>query len=382
MSGRSSVAIIGAGLGGAAAAILLQQAGLDVQVYEQAPEFKRLGAGIHLGPNVMKIFRRMGLESHLSSISCHPEFWVSRDAISGEYLARIPLGDFALRTYGAPYLTVHRGDMHALQIAALAGNRLHYGKSFDRLEEDETGVDLFFDDKSRIRVDLVVGADGINSKVREALLGIEEPNYSGWIGHRAIIDRDRLAPYAAELHECAKWWANDRHLMAYYTTGRRDEYYYVTGVPQPHWDLADAVLPSSQNEMRTSFADFHPLVQVLIDATTEVTKWPLLNRSPLPIWSRGRVVLLGDACHPMKPHMGQGAAMAIEDAAMLARCLAETGSSDFSSAFSLYEANRKGRASRIQAVSNANTWLRHQEDPAWVFGYNVFEAALLTPDGP
>jgi 6-hydroxynicotinate 3-monooxygenase len=128
--------------------------------------------------------------------------------------------------------------------------------------------------------------------------------------------------------------------------------------------------------MRESFAGCHPVVEALIGASDEVTKWPLLNRKPLPVWSQGRTVLLGDACHPMKPHMAQGAAMAIEDAAVLARCLGETGTSDYGSAFALYEATRRDRASRVQAVSNANTWLRGQEDPAWVFGYDVYRAPL------
>ena len=165
-------------------------------------------------------------------------------------------------------------------------------------------------------------------------------------------------------------------MMVYYTTGKRDEYYYVTGVPHPAWDFDGASVPSSQDEMREAFAGYHPTVQALIDCTDEVSKWPLLNRDPLPLWSRGRMVLLGDACHPMKPHMAQGAGMAIEDAAMLTRCLVEAGLGDPATAFSLYEANRKDRASRVQAVSNANTFLRTQEDPAWVYGYDIFEAPL------
>jgi 6-hydroxynicotinate 3-monooxygenase len=168
-------------------------------------------------------------------------------------------------------------------------------------------------------------------------------------------------------------------MMVYYTSGKRDEYYYVTGVPDPTWDSDQAYLPSSGDEVREAFAGYCPLVHALIASSAEVTRWPLLNRSPLPLWSNGRMVLLGDACHPMKPHMAQGAAMAIEDAAMLARCLGETGLSDHGTAFALYEANRRERASRVQSVSNANTWLRTQEDPAWVFAYDVFTEELRLP---
>ena len=163
---------------------------------------------------------------------------------------------------------------------------------------------------------------------------------------------------------------------SYYTTGKRDEYYYVTGVPHAEWDFQGAFVDSSREEMFDAFKGYHPTVQALIESTESVTKWPLRNRNPLPLWSRGRLVLLGDACHPMKPHMAQGAGMAIEDAAMLTRCLQETGISDYRTAFQLYEANRKERASRVQAVSNANTWLRTQEDPAWVYGYDLYAQEL------
>ena len=376
MQPSSRIAVVGAGLGGVAAAALLQKAGFAVDVYEQAPAFSRLGAGIHMGPNVLKIFRRIGIEDALVAISSKPDFWFSRDGETGDYLSRIPLGDYAVKEYGAPYLTVHRGDLHALQVSALQPGTLHFDKRLTAIVDDGSGVDLTFADGTRARADIAVGADGINSRIRETLLGEEKPNYSGWVGHRALLDKDVLRKTGFDFEACVKWWTDDRHMMVYDTTADGREYYYVTGVPHPAWDFDGAFVPSSREEMREAFVGYHPIVQTLIDATTEVTKWPLLNRNPLPLWSEGRLVLLGDACHPMKPHMAQGAAMAIEDGAMLARCLTETGLSDHSTAFRLYEANRRERASRVQAVSNANTWLRAQEDPAWVFGYDIFEAPL------
>jgi 6-hydroxynicotinate 3-monooxygenase len=178
---------------------------------------------------------------------------------------------------------------------------------------------------------------------------------------------------------CVKWWSEDRHMMVYYVTEARDEYYYVTGVPQAEWPAGVSMMESSREEMREAFAGFHPDVQNLIDVSPSITKWPLLERDPLPLWSRGRLVLLGDACHPMKPHMAQGAAMAIEDAAMLTRCLDEVGATDYAGAFALYEANRATRASKVQLVSHNNTWLRTNEDPSWVFGYDVFNVPLVSP---
>lgn len=376
MRSKQKIAIVGAGLGGAAAATLLQQAGFAVDVYEQAPEFSRIGAGIHMGPNIMKIFRRMGIEQKLSDMGSHPDFWFSRDGASGDYLSRIPLGEFARKEYGAAYITVHRGDLHALQMSTIAPGTVHFSKCLTKIEETGEQVRLSFADGTTAEADIVIGADGINSKIREELLGQEEPLYSGWVAHRALIRSEVLTQYKLDFENCVKWWSEDRHMMVYHTTGKRDEYYYVTGVPHPEWDFKGNWVDSSQEEMREAFAGYHPTVQALIESTESVTKWPLRNRNPLPLWSRGRLVLLGDACHPMKPHMAQGAGMAIEDAAMLTRCLQETGLSDYRTAFELYEANRKDRASRVQAVSNANTWLRTQEDPAWVYGYDLYAQAL------
>ncbi len=382
MRNHTDIAVVGAGLGGAAAAALLQQAGFEVAVYEQADSFTRLGAGIHVGPNVMKVFRRLGLEDALCAMASHPDHWFSRDGESGDYLSRIRLGEFARRNYGAAYVTVHRGDLHALQLTALRAGSLHFGKRLAGAADGGDEVLLRFGDGSAATASIVVGADGINSRLRETLLGAERPNYSGWVGHRALIGAERLRGRGFDLEDfedCVKWWSGDRHMMVYFTTGSRDEYYYVTGMPDPDWTSDAAFVPSSRDEMRAAFAGYCPLVQALIDSSEEITKWPLLNRSPLPVWSRGRTVLLGDACHPMKPHMAQGAGMAIEDAAMLMRCLGETGLSDHRTAFALYEANRRERASRVQAVSNANTWLRTQEDPAWVFGHDVLTTPLASP---
>lgn len=373
---EGSIAIVGAGLGGAAAAGLLQQAGFSVQVYERAPAFSRIGAGIHMGPNIMKIFRQLGIEERLAAMSAHPDFWFSRDGETGAYLARIPLGAFARKTYGAPYVTVHRGDLHALQMSVLQPGSVQFGKGVTEVTEREDHVELSFEDGTRATATLVIGADGINSRIRETLLGVEKPNYSGWVAHRALITRAQLAKHDFDFEDCVKWWSADRHLMAYYTTADRAEYYYVTGVPHPAWDFDGAYVESSRQEMAEAFAGYHPTVQALIASSDEVTKWPLLNRDPLPIWSRGRLILLGDACHPMKPHMAQGAGMAIEDAAMLTRCLCATGIADFRTAAALYEGTRKERASRVQAVSNANTFLRSQEDPDWVYGYDLYGAEL------
>lgn len=375
---RIDIAVIGAGLGGAAAAALLNKAGFRVDVFEQAPEFVRLGAGIHVGPNVMKVFRTLGLEDRLAVIGSHPDHWFSRDGLTGDYLSRIRLGDFARRVYGAPYITIHRGDLHAEQIAILPSDRLHFDHGLTDLQDRDDHVLLTFSNGRQIAAGLVIGADGINSMIREKLLGVEKPRFSGWIGHRALVDMDKLRATGLDYERCVKWWWDQsRHIMAYATKNDASEYYYVTGVPVDSWDHDSSFVDSSRDEMEAIFGDgAHPMVRGLIDSTTEVTKWPFWNRDPMSLWSRGRLCLLGDACHPMRPHMAQGAGMAIEDAAVLARALTLTGAEDHQTAFALYETARRDRATKVQTISNANTWLKQPEDPAWVYAYDPMTVPL------
>ena len=371
------IAVIGAGLGGAATMALLHEAGFEAHIYEQAPSFSRLGAGIHIGPNIMKVFRQIGLEEQLCGLGAHPDYWFSRDGNSGDYRSRIRLGDFAKKEYGAAYVTIHRGDMHAIQIDALPQDRLHYDHRLTDLTEREDDVLLTFANGNQVAARIVIGADGINAVVRECLLGPEKPRFSGWIGHRALLNVDKLRATGLEFEDCVKWWWDrSRHIMAYATRQDGAEYYYVTGVPVDGWEHESGWVDSSREEMEAIFGNSHPVVNALIDATEEVTKWPFWNRDPLSLWSQGRLCLLGDACHPMRPHMAQGAAMAIEDGAVLVRCLSETGIGDYGSAFDLYENTRRSRATRVQDISNANTWLKEPEDPAWVYAYDPMVVEL------
>lgn len=375
----NEISIIGAGLGGMVAALLLLQRGYDVHVYEQSPTFSRIGAGIQLGPNVLKIMREIGLENRVTLSGSKPGAWISREGRSGEILADISVNAPG-RDYGAPYVTIHRGDFHTILVKAFPAERLHFNRRLVGLEQEEVRNILIFDGGERISSRIVIGADGINSVIREALLGPEEPLYTGYVGHRAMFPATRLRNAGIDFDPCVKWWSEDRHIMVYYLDDRQEVMYYVTGAPEPSWTHATSFVDSSAEEMRAAFADFHPAVQALIDASDYISKWPLLTRAPLELWSRGRAVLLGDACHPMKPHMAQGAAMAIEDAAMLTRCLDEEGGvNNFERAFAFYAANRVDRASKVQAISNANTWLRTQENPDWLYGYEVLTTPLMSP---
>ncbi|MBS4075633.1 FAD-dependent monooxygenase [Ameyamaea chiangmaiensis] len=368
MSQASRIGIVGAGMGGITAAALLQRAGHDVVLYDQAPAFSRLGAGIQFGPNVMKILRHLDLETRLTAMACLPDYWTSRKWDDGSILANIPLNAEQAR-YQAPYITIHRGDLQQMMLEAIDPERVKFNKKLAMFHEDDRSVTLEFEDGSQDRVDILVAGDGINSRVREILFGEEEPLYTGWLAHRAIIPGAAARAAGADLN--AKWWSDDRHIVCYYLDRNQDEFYLVTGEPGD-WTNATGQMPSSRDALRETFRGYHPLVQAYIDATDEVTKWPLKTRPPLPRWHQGRVVMLGDACHPMKPHMAQGAAMAVEDAAMLTRCLVELGTRDLDATFSRYVDLRRDRATRVQAISNANTWLRAPEDPYWCYGYELY----------
>jgi 6-hydroxynicotinate 3-monooxygenase len=372
------IAVIGAGLGGVAAAGLLHRSGYDVVVYEQAPAFSRLGAGIHLGPNVTRVLRKLGIENHLVQTGVRPDAWVSRDSQTGDVLFSCPLRNRSEQDYGAPYLTVHRGDFHAELVKSVPASTIQFGKKLVDCIDRGGSVDMKFEDDSQASADLVIGADGVNSRIREILLGPEEPIYTGYVAHRSIFPASRMQRYA--INDCTKWWSNDRHIVVYYITQPRDEIYFVTGVPEPNWRSGQSFIETDLDSLRAAFAGYHPEVQEILDVCGQATTWPILERDPLTLWSRGRVVMLGDACHPMKPHMGQGAAMAIEDAAMLVRCIEEVGVSNYKAAFDLYEHNRMQRTADVQRASHENTWLRDPMNPDWVFAYDVFTVPLRYPD--
>ena len=176
-----------------------------------------------------------------------------------------------------------------------------------------------------------------------------------------------------------KWWGPDRHIVIYYVNAARSELYFVTSVPEPaEWLTRESWSAMGDvSELRKAYEGFHHEVRAVLEACPDCHKWAILDRDPLPRWSDGRVVLLGDACHPMTPYMAQGAATAIEDAAVLARCLEEVEGEDIEGAFQRYEAHRKPRTSRIQAISRANTWMKGgDDDTSWLYGYDAWHVPL------
>ncbi|HEU0061239.1 MAG TPA: FAD-dependent monooxygenase [Hyphomicrobiaceae bacterium] len=375
MQGGSQIAIIGAGIGGLALAGLLTRQGAKVTVYEQAAGFERLGAGIQMSPNAMHVLRALGLEPLLRRLAFQPPAWTHRVWDTGEHLGDLTFGAEAEQRYGAPYLLMHRGDLHAAILSAVPTSVIRFNKKLSDIVPSASAVDLVFADGSRATADGVVGADGVHSRVREILLGPERPLFTGRVAHRTVFPAALLGEFAVDT--CTKWWGPDRHIVVYPVNPRRDEIYFVTSVPDPHWDVESWSQRGEMAEVVEALAGFHSDVQRLLAACPQVHKWALFERDPLARWSEGAIVLLGDACHPMTPYMAQGAANALEDAAVLSRCLQETA--DPAVAFKRYEATRLERTARIQLTSRQNTWGKQAGDPGWVYGYDAWATPIAQP---
>ncbi|MDB5728150.1 MAG: 6-hydroxynicotinate 3-monooxygenase [Noviherbaspirillum sp.] len=371
------IAIVGAGLGGTVAAIFLQRAGYNVRIYEQATAIARIGAGISLGPHIMRIMRALGLEQAMMNVGVVPRERLSREGGAGRVILSMPVDKFP-ELYGANHLIIHRGDMQEMLTAAVAPGTLELGKRLVDLAETDTEVTLRFADGSQAEADLVIGADGINSVVRELLFGASPPIYSGTVAYRSIFPTALLNGLKVPDH--TKWWVGDRHILIYFLTHSRDEIYFVTGVPEPWGSDSFAPMPADMEQLRATFADFHPEVRQVLAASPQATRWPILERDPFRPWSRARVVLIGDACHAMRPHMGQGAAMAIEDAVVLARCIEHFEGHDHPAIFKHYEDLRFDRTTAIHEGSAHNKFLRNSnEDPSWIYGHDVLTQPLVPP---
>jgi 6-hydroxynicotinate 3-monooxygenase len=369
-----TVTILGAGIGGLALAAVLRQQGIAVEIYEQAQAFTRVGAGIQMSPNAMRVLRGLGLEQRIRDIAFRPETWDNRDWDTGISTNRARLGVRSEERYGAPYIQMHRGDLHEMLASAVPAEIVHFSKKVTGIEDANDGVRLTFADGSTATAEILIGADGVHSVVRQHLLGAEQPRFMGRAAYRttfpaALID-------GVEIDDSTKWWGPDRHIVIYFTTRARDEIYFTTSQPETDWKTESWSAEGDLTELRDAFRGFHLEVQAVLAACPNVNKWALFERDPLPRWSGGRICLLGDACHPMLPYMAQGAASSLEDAVVLARCLADGGPGGAAQQFRRFEALRKARTSDLQRTSHQNTFMQRATNPDWVYGYDAWSTSL------
>ena len=368
------VAIVGAGMGGLAAAAALRRVGIEVAVYEQAQQFTRLGAGIQVGCNAMKVLRELGLEQRMRQQSFYPRSWNNRDWRTGEVKFDMIFGESAERKFGAPYLLAHRGDLHAALASAVPDQCINLNHKLIGLDQTSEDIKLTFADGATATADAVVGADGVHSIVRDILFGATSVNFTGRIAYRTTYPAALLGEEGID--DCTKWWGEDRHIVIYYVKPDRSEVYLVTSQPEPEFRIESWSAKGDVRELRKAFAGFSREVERVLAACPDVHKWAIVDRDSLVHWAEGNVTLLGDACHPMTPYMAQGSAMAIEDAAVLSRCLDGVARQGVANAFRRFEATRKERTTRVQETSRRNTWLREKTDTDWVYSYDAWTVPL------
>lgn len=368
---RLRIAIVGAGMGGLTTAAALRRFGFQATVYEQAARFTRVGAGIQMSPNAMQALRGLGIEGQIRRIGFRPAVWSNREWDTGAVKFDLPLGKDAERRYGAPYLQMHRGDLHNVLVDAVPADWLRLGKQLVNATSGSGGVRLAFADGEAAEADLLIGADGVQSRVREIMLGTEAPVATGRVAYRGTFPASRLE---RPIGPCTKWWGEDRHIVIYYITKNQDEVYFVTSLPDPEWVAESWSATGDMDVVRAAFAGFHAEVRGALDAAPTVHRWAILERAPLAQWHTNDMALLGDAAHPMTPYMAQGAAMSMEDGVILARAL--DSAPDLPAALACYQAIRQDRAAEVQATSHANAWMREATDPAWCYGYNAWTTAL------
>ncbi|MFZ9254795.1 MAG: FAD-dependent monooxygenase, partial [Hylemonella sp.] len=360
--------IVGGGIGGLAAALASSRAGYAVQVFEQAPEFSEVGAGIQLGPNVTRILRAWGLLQAMADTAAFPSCLQARSALSAEVLASLPLDRHMQERYGAPYATMHRADLHALLLQALRASGLtdlRLNHALQHVEQTTDEVHLRFANQHTGSGVGLIGADGLWSRVREDLLDDGPPRLTGHMAFRALVRQDRL-PAALRSQQVTVWLGPELHVVQYPV--RQGDWLNLVVIVHgqreranpSNWDhLAHA------SELRQILAGSCSALTELVAAVDHWRLWMLCDRPPMRSaaeHARGRVALLGDAAHPVRPYLAQGAGMAIEDAAALGDCLAQSGS-DIPAAWQGYAQQRWQRNARVQARAVRQGTIFHARGP-------------------
>ncbi len=358
--------VAGAGIGGLAAALAARRAGWEAHVFEQAPGFSEVGAGLQLGPNATRILRQWGLLEEARAMGCEPQRLVARDAMTGRELSSLPLGlDFQVR-YHAPYLTLHRSDLHGLLLSAVRdqGAVLHTGQRIHGMEQDSQAVRLHIEGAPALpEGDALVAADGLWSLLHQQLLGDRAAHPSDHVAYRGMAP---MAQLSAQWHapEVTAWLAPGLHVVTYpVQAGHMLNIVCVTQQAVEGeftgWDH-----PATRERVLRALAGVWPGLRELPDVVPRWGSWVLHDRQPVAgpeQMARGRVALLGDAAHPMRPYLAQGAGMALEDAFELGRVLAPVDGEviDVPTALARYALNRWERCARVQRRSLRNGGIFH-----------------------
>jgi salicylate hydroxylase len=359
-AGALRVAIVGGGIGGLAAAAFLHRAGLPSVVYEQAAELKEVGAGLVLAPNAVRLLRRLGAMDRLRDRAVPLDVgWEFRRWEDGRVLSAENLATSCQRLYGERTYTVHRADLADAVRSAVPPDAVQLGKRCISITVGGDSAVLAFTDGASTEADVVIGADGVHSMVRGAVVEPSPATFSGICAFRAIVPVDR-APEFARRRAQTLWIGPDHHLVHYPISGETG-INIVAFAPAGDYTTESWSATATVEEFLAEFAGWDSRLQELIQGAGTPGRWALLDRAPLQRWSHGSVTLLGDAAHPMFPFFAQGAAQSIEDAAVLARCLAQDTQAP-AHALRRYESLRLGRTTRLQEVSHTRAHVNHLQD--------------------
>jgi salicylate hydroxylase len=350
MTQALQVAVVGGGIGGLTAAIALRARGAKVTVFEQAEKLREIGAGISLNPNAALLLRRLGIEKRLADIGT-PMSGLNVRTAQGELVAAAPpiaTPSLARPDIGHGY-NVHRADFLRLLVDMQPEGTLHLGFRCTRVQESEGGVQLKFANGAATHADCVIGADGIHSIIRRDL-GVEtRPLSEGIMAYRGLASSKRLSAVTV-LNEPAMWVGSGRSFLCY-PVARGRLINMVAFVPTDRDAEESWSAPGDLEALSLEYAGWDPPVQQVIAALDETFRWGIYDRAPLPYWSSDRVTLLGDAAHPMVPHVGQGAGQAIEDGFTLALLLEGIDKEAVPERLNIYEELRRERVSRVQAIA-------------------------------
>lgn len=357
---RLRIIVVGGGIGGLALAGLLAQRRMDVTVYEQARDIRPVGAGVILAPNGVKVLRRITggapFDRHAVALETGWEFRRWQD---GRVLFSQELGDACVRMYGEHLYAVHRADLLSALLAHLPEGCLRLDAEVAGASTSEDAATVHFADGSSDTADVVVGADGIHSVVQRSVVDAAGARFSGMCVYRCLVPAEQ-APGFARRATHAIWLGPGRHVVHYPVSGG-EIINLAAATPTGEWQTESWSAAGNLADLAAEFMGWDHRLRELIESATVTARSALFDRDPLPRWTRGRLVLLGDAAHPMLPFFAQGSAQALEDAAVLARCLTEPNVC-FQDALARYEAVRWERTGRVQSATRERADSEHLPD--------------------
>jgi salicylate hydroxylase len=354
MAALSRIAVIGAGIGGLAAALALLRRGLDVDVYEQSPQLGEVGAGIQISSNGTRVLYALGLEQPLRRVEVIPSRRQIRHWSTGESWDWFELGATNTERYGTPHVMLHRADLHGLladAVHCLKPDAIHLAKRCVGVAQSDQQVDVRFETGDLVSAAYVIGADGIHSKVRECLFGPDRPEFTGCVAWRGIVPMEWLPPHLSKM--VGTNWLGPRGHVLHYPVRRGELMNFISLVERDDWQIESWTVGGTTSELANDYVGWHPDVHALIRNIKSPFKWALMIRGPMQRWTKGRITLLGDACHPILPFLGQGGVMAIEDGYVVAACL-KKHFADPATAFARYEDIRKDRTAAVVRKSHEN----------------------------